>query len=82
MLFLLPTCILMVWLSWPFFYAIAMQVDEWSSNAGGLLRWPIKFAIPAGFTLLALQGISEIIKRIAALQGWVVIDAKYERPMQ
>src|SRR6266446_9350446 len=42
-----------------------------------LLRWPIKFAIPAGFTLVALQGISEVIKRIAALQGWVVIDAKY-----
>jgi len=80
-LFLLPTCILMVWLSWPFFMQ-SYQVDEWSSNAGGLLRWPIKFAIPAGFTLLALQGISDIIKHIGALQGWVVIDAKYQRPMQ
>jgi TRAP-type mannitol/chloroaromatic compound transport system permease small subunit len=80
-LFLLPTCILMIWLSWPFFVQ-SYWVDEWSSNAGGLIRWPIKFAIPAGFTLLALQGISEVIKRIAALQGSVVIDANYERPMQ
>jgi TRAP-type mannitol/chloroaromatic compound transport system permease small subunit len=80
-LFLLPTCVLMVWLSWPFFMQ-SFAVDEWSSNAGGLLRWPVKFAIPAGFALLALQGISEVIKRIAALRGWVVIDAKYERPMQ
>ena len=81
LLFLLPTCILMVWLSWPFFMQ-SYEVDEWSSNAGGLLRWPIKFVIPAGFTLLALQGISNIIKHIGALQGWVVIDARYERPMQ
>ena len=80
-LFLLPTCILMAWLSWPFFMQ-SYAVDEWSSNAGGLLRWPIKFAIPAGFSLLALQGISEVIKRLAALQGRVVIEAKYERPMQ
>ena len=42
----------------------------------------VKFVIPAGFTLLALQAVSEIIKRIAALNGWVVIDAKYERPVQ
>jgi TRAP-type mannitol/chloroaromatic compound transport system permease small subunit len=58
------------------------EVGEWSANSGGLVRWPIKLAIPAGFALLALQGISEIIKRVAALKGWVVIDAKYERPMQ
>jgi TRAP-type mannitol/chloroaromatic compound transport system substrate-binding protein len=63
-------------------YMQSYAVDEWSSNAGGLLRWPIKFAIPAGFSLLALQGISEVIKRLAALQGRVVIEAKYERPMQ
>jgi TRAP-type mannitol/chloroaromatic compound transport system permease small subunit len=53
-----------------------------SSNAGGLVRWPIKFVVPAGLVMLALQGVSEVIKRIAALQNLVTIDAKYERPMQ
>jgi TRAP-type mannitol/chloroaromatic compound transport system permease small subunit len=79
--FLLPVCILMVGLSWPFFMQ-SYEVGEWSNNSGGLLRWPIKLVIPAGFALLLLQGISEIIKRIAALAGWVVIDARYERPVQ
>jgi TRAP-type mannitol/chloroaromatic compound transport system permease small subunit len=79
--FLIPACLLMAALSWPFFVQ-SYEVGEWSANSGGLVRWPIKLAIPAGFALLALQGISEIIKRVAALKGWVVIDAKYERPMQ
>lgn len=80
-LFLLPACVLMVVLSWPFFMQ-SYAVGEWSGNAGGLLRWPIKFVIPAGFALLALQGVSEIIKRVAALRGWVVLDTHYERPTQ
>ena len=79
--FLIPGCLLLAYLSWPFFMQ-AYAVGEISSNAGGLIRWPIKFVIPAGFVLLALQGVSEVIKRIAALQGYVVIDAKYERPTQ
>ena len=40
-----------------------------SSNAGGLIRWPVKLMLPVGFALLALQGVSELIKRIAALRG-------------
>lgn len=79
--FLIPSCLLLAYLSWPFFHQ-AYAVGEVSSNAGGLIRWPIKFVIPAGFVLLALQGVSEVIKRIAALKGYVVIDAKYERPTQ
>jgi TRAP-type mannitol/chloroaromatic compound transport system permease small subunit len=79
--FLIPSCLLLSYLSWPFFYQ-AYAVGEVSSNAGGLVRWPIKFVIPAGFVMLALQGVSEVIKRIAALQGQVTIDAKYERPTQ
>ena len=47
----------------------AYAVGEMSGNAGGLVRWPIKFVVPVGFVLLALQGVSEVIKRIAALQG-------------
>jgi TRAP-type mannitol/chloroaromatic compound transport system permease small subunit len=81
LLFLVPTCLLLAYLSWPFFYQ-AFETNEWSSNAGGMLRWPIKFVLPGGFALLALQGVSEIIKRIAALKGDVKIDAKYERPTQ
>lgn len=79
--FLLPACILMGWLAWPFFMQSWSQ-NEMSSNAGGLLRWPVKFILPLGFGLIALQGISEIIKRIAALRGLIHIDAKYERPEQ
>jgi TRAP-type mannitol/chloroaromatic compound transport system permease small subunit len=79
--FLIPSCLLLSYLSWPFFMQ-AYVVGETSSNAGGLLRWPIKLVVPVGFVFLALQGVSEVIKRIAALKGYVVIDAKYERPTQ
>jgi TRAP-type mannitol/chloroaromatic compound transport system permease small subunit len=79
--FLIPSCLLLSYLSWPFFMQ-AYSVGETSSNAGGLLRWPIKAVVPVGFVFLALQGVSEVIKRIAALKGYVVIDAKYERPTQ
>jgi TRAP-type mannitol/chloroaromatic compound transport system permease small subunit len=79
--FLIPACLLLAYLSWPFFMQ-SYSVGEMSGNAGGLLRWPIKFVIPSGFVMLALQGISEVIKRIAALKGEATIDAKYERPTQ
>ena len=79
--FLIPSCLLLAYLSWPFFMQ-AYDVGEMSSNAGGLIRWPIKFFIPAGFVLLALKGVSEVIKRTAALRGEVTIEAKYERPTQ
>ena len=81
-LFLLPTCLLLAWLSWPFF--LQSCPSEVSTNAGGLLRWPVKLLIPVGFVLVALQGLSELIKRIAALQGHDIpdLEAHYERPMQ
>ena len=79
--FLTPVALLVLVLSWaPFMDAYTS--GEISSNAGGLVRWPIKFVVPAGMVMLALQGVSEVIKRIAALQNLVTIDAKYERPMQ
>jgi TRAP-type mannitol/chloroaromatic compound transport system permease small subunit len=81
LIFLIPVCVLLAALSWPFF-AQSYAVDEWSSNAGGLVRWPVKLVLPLGFALIAVQGLSEVIKRIAALQGYVLIDAKYERPTQ
>jgi TRAP-type mannitol/chloroaromatic compound transport system permease small subunit len=79
--FLIPSCLLLAYLSWPFFMQ-SYAVGEMSGNAGGLIRWPIKFVIPSGFVMLALQGVSEVIKRIAALRGETTIDAKYERPTQ
>ena len=79
--FLLPATLLMVWMSWP--WALDSYVhQEMSSNAGGLIRWPIKILVPMGFALLSLQGISEIIKRICFLQGSYQMDLQYERPLQ
>jgi TRAP-type mannitol/chloroaromatic compound transport system permease small subunit len=68
LLFLLPLCLLMVWSAWPLFLQ-AWQSGEVSPDAGGLIRWPVRLLIPAGFALLGLQGVSELIKRIAALRG-------------
>ena len=79
--FLIPSCLLLAYLSWPFFMQ-AYEVSEMSGNAGGLVRWPIKFVIPAGFVFLALQGVSEVIKRIAAIRGDIFLDTHYERPTQ
>ena len=80
-LFLLPMTIIIGWLSWPLFIN-SYDIGEMSGNAGGLLRWPVKILIPLGFFLLTLQGISEIIKRAAALMGYLELYADYERPLQ
>ena len=80
-LFLLPMAVIIGWMSWPLFVN-SYLVGEVSGNAGGLLRWPVKLLIPLGFLLLALQGVSEIIKRAAALAGRIRLDAVYERPQQ
>lgn len=65
---LLPFCALSIVLSWPLF-TNALVTGEMSQNAGGLIRWPAYALIPLGFSLLALQGVSELIKRIAYLTG-------------
>ncbi|TCO82668.1 TRAP-type mannitol/chloroaromatic compound transport system permease small subunit [Plasticicumulans lactativorans] len=67
-LFLLPVCLLITVDSWRYFL-IAFAQNERSNNPGGLYWWPIKGAIPVAFALLALQGLSEIIKNIASLTG-------------
>jgi len=68
LLFLLPVCALMVWDGWAYFL-ISFGQNEASYNPGGLWWWPMKLSIPVGFALLAAQGISEIIKGVAALTG-------------
>src|SRR5258708_36099315 len=83
LIFLIPTCAILAWLSWPFFEQ-SFDVNEHSSNAGGLVRWPIKLVLPVGFALVALQGLSELIKRVAFLRGHPVesLEMHYERPTQ
>lgn len=66
--FLLPMTVIILYYSWPFFIS-SFSSQEWSSNPGGLILWPAKALIPAGFLLLLLQGIAEIIKRVGFLIG-------------
>lgn len=68
LLFLLPVCLLILYDAIPY-ALVSIQSQEMSSNAGGLIVWPAKLLVPVGFFLLILQGISEIIKRIAFLTG-------------
>jgi len=79
--FLLPGMVLMAWLAWPPFVESFLR-HEVSESPGGLLRWPVKLLLPVGFALVALQGIAEIIRRIAALRGMAALDAEYVRPEQ
>jgi TRAP-type mannitol/chloroaromatic compound transport system permease small subunit len=80
-LFMLPATVIMTYLSWPIFHNSWAQ-GEISANAGGLIRWPVKILLPIGFFLLSLQGISELIKRIAMITGHMKADLHYERPLQ
>lgn len=66
--FLLPFSILLLWTSVPFFLS-SYGINEQSLNAGGLPQWPAKGLVPLGFFFLTLQGISELIKRVAIFTG-------------
>jgi TRAP-type mannitol/chloroaromatic compound transport system permease small subunit len=66
--FLLPMTLLIAWLSWPYFVRGFVH-NEVSGSAGGLALWPARLLLPVGFVLLSLQGLSELIKRIAFLAG-------------
>lgn len=68
LIFLFPLCYMMATLGWPLFER-AWVTGEMSSNSGGLIRWPVYGLIPLGFAILFLQGISELIKRLAFLTG-------------
>jgi TRAP-type mannitol/chloroaromatic compound transport system permease small subunit len=67
-IFVIPLSVILIDLSWPLFVN-AYESGEVSSNAGGLIRWPVILLIPAGFALLLLQSVSELIKRIAFILG-------------
>jgi len=66
--FMLPACVLIFWLSIPYFLE-SWQLNEQSSNTGGLVRWPVKLLIPVGFGLLILSGLSHLIRCIGFLRG-------------
>ncbi|MFO6419081.1 TRAP transporter small permease subunit [Hylemonella sp. W303a] len=68
--FLTPVCLAVLYFSLPFFMQ-AFRSGEVSGNAGGLIRWPVYLMLPLGFTLLLLQGWSELIKRVAFLRGLI-----------
>lgn len=67
-LFLIPVAAVVLMTSWPFFARSYLQ-NEQSANAGGLPQWPPKLLIPLAFGLLLVQGLSELIKRVAILRG-------------
>jgi TRAP-type mannitol/chloroaromatic compound transport system permease small subunit len=81
LLFLLPICVILTYFTWPWFVE-SWTINEASSNAGGLVRWPVKLLLPVGFFLMAMQGVSEIIKRVAALEHVIDAEFKYEKPLQ
>jgi TRAP-type mannitol/chloroaromatic compound transport system permease small subunit len=66
--FLLPLCLIVLYDAIPFAFD-SLKTGEMSSNAGGLIIWPAKMLIPLGFLLLAMQGVAELVKRVAVLQG-------------
>lgn len=80
-LFLMPAMTYLLYLTTPFFVQ-SWRLQEVSSNAGGLILWPVKLMLPLGFALLWLQGLAELAKRIAALAGIVKLDTHYEAPLQ
>lgn len=79
--FLLPVMGVIAWLCWPLFVNMFVT-KEMSNNAGGLIRWPAMMLLPLGFALMFLQGVSEVIKRVAYLKGLIDMDTHYEKPVQ
>jgi len=79
--FLLPIMGFMTHLSYPYFLNTLVS-GEMSQNAGGLIRWPAVLALPVGFAMVWLQGLAELIKRVAYLRGEYAMDTHYEKPLQ
>lgn len=78
--FLLPLTLVVLYYAWPFF-ADSWASQEHSDNPGGLILWPGKLLVPAGFALLLLQGLAEIIKRIGFLLGMEPPEARAHSPL-
>lgn len=81
LLFFLPSMAILFYYAWPMFTGM-LASGEVSSNAGGLIRWPVMLMLPLGFAMLFVQGISEIIKRVGWLTHQYEGNFSYERPLQ
>lgn len=81
LVFLVPALSVMIFYAWEFFLT-SFQSGEHSSNAGGTLLWPVKLLLPLGLLLVLLQGLSELVKRVAGLRGVIDVMPEYERPVQ
>jgi TRAP-type mannitol/chloroaromatic compound transport system permease small subunit len=79
--FFFPVCLTMLDMSLPW-ALVSFREGEISANAGGLPVWPVKLLLPLGFALLTLQGVAELIRRVAALRGVIQFDPSYEKPVQ
>ncbi|MSQ56471.1 MAG: TRAP transporter small permease subunit [Limnohabitans sp.] len=79
--FLIPVMMLLMYLSYPLF-TDKFHSGEMSSNAGGLIRWPVWLMLPLGHLMVLLQGISEIIKRVGWLTNQYEMNLVYDRPLQ
>ena len=77
--FLIPFCVFAIWISWDF-VGNSVAIAEVSPDPGGLPRWPLKLVVPVAFGLLGLQGLSEIVKRIAFLRGMSPEDIGLNEP--
>lgn len=75
---LLPATVIIAWYSWPSLVN-SYEINEYSSDPGGLIRWPMRLLVPVAFALLAAQGVSEIIKRAAFLKGLIPFPAEHHR---
>ena len=78
-LFLIPFCLFAIWISWDF-VGNSIAIAEVSPDPGGLPRWPLKLVVPIAFGLLGLQGLSEVVKRVAFLRGMSPEDLGLEEP--
>ncbi len=81
LIFLLPFCVVLLYLSWPYFLK-TWASNEVSVNAGGLPIWPFTIFLPIGFFLLLLQAVAELIKCVAALMTDYHREHAYEKPVQ
>ena len=79
--FLFPVMLTLTYFAWGFFVPSYLS-GETSSNTGGLILWPVKLLMPLGFALVLLQGVSELVKRVAGLRGLADEPVEYEKPLQ
>lgn len=79
--FLFPVMLTLTYFAWNFFLP-SYASGETSSNTGGLILWPVKLLMPLGFGLVLLQGVSELVKRVAGLRGLADEPVEYEKPLQ